>query len=1073
MANRFGAHRLWRQGAGFALRNNYTLYHLHSDFSNCTTNIDSVTKFTDYIARAKEHGMTAMGFSEHGNVYGWWRKKCAVEAASMKYIHAVEMYLTESLEEKVRDNYHCVLIARNYQGFLELNHLVTRSHNRLDNHFYYVPRISFDELFATSDNIIVTTACVGGPLCKGDDDIAEKILPFLVQEKHRCFLEVGHHMDPRQVEYNRKLLALHERHGIPLIAGTDTHALDEEHLAGRRIMQLAKRIHFDGEDGWDLCFRSYDALSDAYRIQGALLQDEFLQAIKNTNRLADMIEPFEVDRGLKYPRLCDNPVHALREKVTAARADHPHINQRHSQDVLDKAIEEELAVYEAAQSAEYMLLQTRLVDWERANGVRRGYGRGSVNGSLIAYLLGITEMDSLKFNLNFFRFMSPTRVTNADIDADYGSADRTKVKEYLLRDHMKLPQIKSSEIVTFNTVLERGAIRDVCRALEIPADAVIDQYESDPDWFFESGTEVARYVKIVLDTIVSVGTHASGVLLSDLPIAETIGLGTISTSEFPVSMLDMKELDELMYVKFDILGLDNIAVINQTCDMLGIERLTPDNVDLEDEAVWHSIRDDTTLIFQWESQSARALIKRLFSEKTVAEFRRRNKDFSYLKLLSLGNGLIRPASASVRDNIANGNFYDNGFPALNEFLSQESGRIVMQETIMRFLVEFCGYSPPESDNVRRAIAKKKGTETLLPEIRQRFISYAPARYEITSETCEEVIDPFIQIIFDASAYAFSWNHSDPYSVTGYICGYLRHYHPLEFLTTALNVFDKLEKQAEIIAYANKIGIQVTPPKFGVSKSDYAFDSEKRVIAKGLGSMKHMSAKVANEVFKLSLQNSLFFFMDVLHNLYSRTCINSKQVDSLIKVDFFSSYGNQRELLRLADLFEQFKRGESKKIKRDQIDGGPFEEIIHQHATGQNKDGSEAKNYTFTDLQAFLLECEGVILNSGLQELPLEVRAQNFADIMGYAGYITGNESDRRKLFIKEVRPLHRKSDGKHFGYNIKTQSIGSGKEGQFTVRNALFNRAPIQVGDIVCCLGWERNGRYFHLTNYAIEERGQ
>jgi DNA polymerase-3 subunit alpha len=455
------------------------------------------------------------------------------------------------------------------------------------------------------------------------------------------------------------------------------------------------------------------------------------------------------------------------------------------------------------------------------------------------------------------------------------------------------------------------------------------------------------------------------------------------------------------------------------------------------------------------------------SDGTLDKFRTRTKDFSMLKLLSLGNGLIRPACASFREEVAGGEFYDNGFPALNEFLSRESGRIVMQETIMRFLVEFCGYSPPESDNVRRAIAKKKGTETLLPEIRQRFIGYAPTRYDITPEKCAEVIDPFLQIILDASAYAFSWNHSDPYSATGYICGYLRHYHPLEFLTTALNVFDKLEKQAEIITYANKIGVRVTPPKFGVSKSDYAFDPEKRVIAKGLGSMKHMSTSVASEIYTLSRHGTWEHFVDLLYALYHETRVNSKQVDSLIKVDFFSDYGNQRELLRLAELFEQFKRGGAKQVKREQVDNGPFGEAVLRHATWITKNGEEAKSYTFTDLPAFLQECERIVKDSGLKELSLAVRVKNFAEIMGYVGYITGREEDRRLLYVKEVRPLCRKSDGKQFGHSVKTQSIGSGKEGQFTLRGALFNRDPIQDGDIVRCLGWERHGQYFHMTNYT------
>ena len=152
---------------------NYVVYHLHSDLSNGITNIDSVTKFNQYIDKAQECGMQALGFSEHGSIFEWWHKKCAIEKAGMKYIHAIEAYLTETLEEKIRDNYHCVLIAKNYEGFLELNKLISRSFNRKDNHFYYVPRISFDELFNTSDNILITTACVGGVLGKKSQDIHE------------------------------------------------------------------------------------------------------------------------------------------------------------------------------------------------------------------------------------------------------------------------------------------------------------------------------------------------------------------------------------------------------------------------------------------------------------------------------------------------------------------------------------------------------------------------------------------------------------------------------------------------------------------------------------------------------------------------------------------------------------------------------------------------------------------------------------------------------------------------------------------------------------------------------------
>lgn len=382
---------------------NYTVYHLHSQISNAVTNIDSVTPFQDYIEAAKQCGMSAMGFSEHGSVMEWWHKKQAIEAAGMKYLHCAEVYLTMTLDEKVRDNYHCVLIARNYDGFLELNRMVSRSFCRTDNHFYYVPRISFDELFAASDNILVTTACIGGVLSKGGEETQNRFLDFLKRNKHRCFLEIGHHIDQKQVEYNNKLVALSRETGIPLIAGTDTHALNDLHVKGRSILQASKGVHFDGEDKWDLRFKSYDQLVEAFRHQGSLDRAVYLEAIENTNRMADMVEPFTLDRGTKYPHIYDNPEETFAKKVSEAVERHPYALKKHARAEIDKAVEEEMAVYKATKSIDFMLLQTYLREWERERGIQCGYGRGSVSGSMIAYLLGITQMDSLRFGLNFFR----------------------------------------------------------------------------------------------------------------------------------------------------------------------------------------------------------------------------------------------------------------------------------------------------------------------------------------------------------------------------------------------------------------------------------------------------------------------------------------------------------------------------------------------------------------------------------------------------------------------------------------------------------------------------------------------
>lgn len=508
--------------------------------------------------------------------------------------------------------------------------------------------------------------------------------------------------------------------------------------------------------------------------------------------------------------------------------------------------------------------------------------------------------------------------------------------------------------------------------------------------------------------------------------------------------------------------------------MLGIERLTPDNVDDTDEDVWKSIRDDTTMIFQWESNSAQQYLKKFMSDSTLAKARERTPNFSPIKWFSFGNGLLRPGCASFRDSVANGEFYDNGFEELNEFLAPEAGRIAMQETIMQFLVRFCGYSDAESDNVRRAIAKKKGTEKLLPEIEKRFIEYAPLHYNITAEKCAEVIKPFIQIILDASAYSFSWNHAIPYSYIGYISGYLRYYHPLEFLTASLNTFsDNTKKTAEITKYASKIGIPIVSPKFGMAKDVYVCDPEKRVISKGLASVKYLSTKLANELYDIAHEKQYSSFVELLKELNEKTCMDIRQLDTLIKLDFFSDFGNQRELTRITEIFyDMFKKGEAKCISRSAVDGTPLEKVVAKYAVGVTKAGTPAQRYTLLDVDSILEEAERIVKNLKLPDLDAIIKARNYADIMGYSGFISGKQEDRAKLQVMAIYPLKRKKDGKQFGYSVVTKSIGSGKESRFTIVNSVFNSTPLKVNDIILCMSYQRDGIYYKMTSYTVLSTG-
>lgn len=431
--------------------------------------------------------MKAMAFSEHGSVFEWYHKKEAIEEAGMKYIHAVEAYVTEDndsdhkkvkttysaldlivsgtskkdvsvtfekywqredgmwlaermdgkttaidpdtiiiKEEKViktRDNYHCVLIAKNLDGVHEINKLVSKSFQRNDNHFYYMPRIYLDDIINTSDNVIITTACLGGILAKGTEEVKDRFLDFLVKNKHRCYLEIQHHNVEDQITYNQQLYELSKKYGIPLIAGTDTHALNEAHMEGRKILQLSKGVHFAEEDAWDLTLKSYLELCKAYKIQNSLPEEVWREAIAETCRMADRVEEFTLDKNTKYPKIYDHPLQTYKNKINDAYKKHPYVRKRYKPSEINPIIREEVEVYDKTKSIDFMLLQTYLREWEKKHDIDCGYGRGSVSGSEVAYILGITQMDSKKFGLNFFRFMNPSRVTNADIDTDYSSKD--------------------------------------------------------------------------------------------------------------------------------------------------------------------------------------------------------------------------------------------------------------------------------------------------------------------------------------------------------------------------------------------------------------------------------------------------------------------------------------------------------------------------------------------------------------------------------------------------------------------------------------------------------------------------
>lgn len=1015
------------------MADNYTILHCHTMLSNAVTNIDSVTTYQQYIGNAKELGMSAMAFSEHGSVMGWVKKKLAMEEVGIKFIHAEEFYLTSTLDEKIRDNYHCLLIAKNYDGLLELNKLSSKSFNRKDNSFYYVPRITIDDVKHTSDNIIVSTACLGGVLNKAPEDIKADFFNWLCQHKDRCFLEIQPHLDPQQKIYNQALYGLSKRSGLRLLMCTDTHALNNEHVEGRKILQKSKNIHFDGEDNFYLQMLSYDQLVRLCQVQNALPMEVYLDAIEMTNVVADMVEPFDLDYSYKYPHLWgDDSEKVLRAKIADGIKWRGVDKLPNYQQYLDR-IEYEMKAYIHNGAIDFMLLMEDIVAWCRTQDILIGYGRGSCTGSLIAYLLGITEMDSIKHGLNFDRFMNVERVSLSDIDSDIPPNRIDEVKDYVFNKH----GLYCADIVTFNTIALKGAIRDVGRALGIPLDEVADicnKVESDEESCRKQHPELFKYVDIVNGCVVSIGNHPSGMIVAPHSIDDRMGLFTTSTDTVPISQINMKEVDLQNYVKLDLLKLITIQIINETCKMIGIDRLTPDNIDVNDVAVWQSIRDDTTAIFQWESGSAQRYIKQLLSDTTIAKLRKVQPDIDYITLLSMGNGAIRPAGASYRDELANGDIrtYDN--EAINNFMSDTFGFLIFQCQIIGFLHQYCGYTMGEADIVRRHFAKKTGTDKDIPQIKAGFAKTMKEQYGMSQEESDKTIADFIQVIEDASNYLFSLNHSQPYSYEGYAEGWLRYYYPLQFLTVCLNVEQgNDDKTAALTTYAHKIGVKIKSPQFRHSSSDYFCDTDTKSIYKGLGSIKYMSAAVAEELYSMrNMQFKNFIdFLFAMQNMESKP--DSRQLDILIKIGYFAEFGPAKALLVGVEIFNKFYK--CKTIKVDK-----WKEM------GYNLDVLKPYAAKLTEKTASQLDNRGIILailrSMKMPKTTIIDMIRWKAELLGYVDGCNSN-CDVNDYLVLDVKTT---------GYGatwLKIYNLCYGAERQYRCNKKWWAGHQCKVGDAI------------------------
>lgn len=1039
--------------------NTYIPYHVHTEYSL----LDSCDKPQAYIDLAVRDGLRAISFSEHGKPLNWTEKWNACKNAGIKYIHSVEIYLTESLNEKVRDNYHTVLMARNMDGVRELNKLVKTSCD--SDHFYYTNRITFDEFLSISNNIISTSACLASPLNK----LPRSHPRYMELARKYNFLEVQAHNHPEQIEFNKRLLELSEEIGTPLIAGTDTHSSSKYKAECRAVLLDAKHKSYGDEDAFDLSYKTYDELVEMFRKQDAIPESEYMQAIENTNLLYDMTEEIELDTSIKYPilygsREADSQMFIETvERKFQEKLDSGVIPPEQEQ-AFREAIPEEMRVFQKLQMDGFMLSMSELICWCKEQGMAIGTARGSVGGSRVAYITDIIDLNPETWHTVFSRFCNEDRKEIGDIDIDCVESDRPAIFKYITE---RFGSDKTARVASFGTMQSKGVIDDVGRHLAQKWNKVHPGREKENPWSlgdvakikneFDSAPEKTKkkypelfyYYDGLLDTKISQSVHPAGMVIS--PITLDDNFGVFDKDGENCLLLDMENIHDFTgLAKYDFLILKTVQVIRDTCNYMNKPYPKTHEIDWDDRAVWEDMIRNPSGIFQFEGAFAFDCLKK-FAPKSIFD-------------MSIVTACIRPSGTSYRDVLLARQIHKNPSELIDDLLKENLGYLIYQEDTIKFLQQICGLSGSEADNIRRAIGRKQKDrlDAAMPSILEGYCAKSPQPREVAENEAKE----FLQIIEDSASYQFGYNHSIAYCLLGYLCAYYRYYHPIEFITSFLNNAANEDDIRNGTAYANRIGIKVTMPKWGLSKSEYFFDKEKNVIAKGLTSIKYMSAGIAEQMYELAHSRKYEHFVEVLYAI-DRTSINTRQLEILIKLDFFSDFGNQRELLRITELFyETFKKGQAKQISKSRIEGTPLEAIVSKYAIGVTKAGTPAKNFTLLNTRAILCEAEEAILALHLDDLSDVLKVRNFADVMGYVGYVSGKEEDRKKLYITEIYPLVRKKDSKQFGYSFITKSIGSGVESRFTVFNRVYNAEPVQKGDIIYCTSWERDGQYFRMTGY-------
>ena len=895
--------------------------HIHSEFSL----LDGANRIKDLPVRAKELGMKAMAITDHGVMYGVIDFYKACKKEGIKPIIGCEVYVApRSRFDKEpgidKQYYHLILLAKDTQGYKNLSKLVSLGFTE---GYYYKPRIDLEILEKYHEGLVCLSGCLAGAvnqaLMNGQTEKAEEIA--LWHKKvfgEDYYIEIQNNGINEQVLANQKLVQLARKLDIPLVATNDAHYLKKEDAYNHEILlciQTGKRMSDEDRmkfDTEELYVKSPEEMSEYF--------SAFPDAIENTVKIAEKCNvEFEFGHTI-LPNYDVPEQYATHYDYLKELCDNG-LKERYGENLSDEIIkraEYEIGIIKKMGYVDYYLIVWDFIHYAKSQGIPVGPGRGSGAGSILAYAIGITDIDPMKYGLLFERFLNPERISMPDFDVDFCYEHRQDVIDYVAdkygHDHV-------SQIITFGTMAAKMVIRDVARVLDYPyaeADKLAKMIPNEVHITIKKALEQNKeleqlyedddQVKKILDIAMALegmprqaSTHACGVVITKEPVDTYVPLyvrdGQISTQYI------MTTLEELGLLKMDFLGLRTLTVIQDTINLVekgkGIK--VEFDKDMSDPKVYKLWQDgNTSGIFQFESQGMTNFMKELKPD--------------CLEDLIAGVSLYRPGPMDQIPRYIKGkqnpghNEYTH--PSLEPILNVTYGCMVYQEQVMQIVRDLAGYSLGRADLVRRAMGKKK--LDVMAKEREVFINgqvdengnvIVPGcvRNGIDAESANKIFDEMAEF----AKYAFNKSHAACYAVVAYRTAYLKAYYPAEFMASMLNSFlGNLDKVPEYIEECKRLGIEILKPEINKSSAKFTVEYNDNLerskdigkIRFGLGSIKNVGLQPINSIIKERDEKGKFKdFVDFCERM-SGESVNKKCIESLIKAGTFDEFKETRATL---------------------------------------------------------------------------------------------------------------------------------------------------------------------------------